>query len=152
MEIKEKSRIHGVIAILLFIGAFLTGGYAVFMYSMLFGFIYAAVIVIFFTVIPAVYCSKCPCRGRCMHVILGPISKLLISKPNESAYTVMDVVLTLSAAAAAVIIPQPWLIKNIPLLIFYWAAVIIAAAEIFLFVCKGCGNEKCPMKKISGLK
>ena len=152
MDIKEKSRIHGAVAIVLFIVAFLSGGYAVFMDSILFGFIYAAVIVIFFTVIPAVYCSKCPCRDRCMHVILGPISKLLISKPNESAYTVTDVVLTLAVAAAAVMMPQPWLIKNIPLLIFFWAAVTIAAAEIFLFVCKGCGNKKCPMKNISGRK
>jgi len=152
MEIKEKSRIHGTVAIVLFIGAFLSGGYAVFMDSILFGSIYAAVIVIFFTVIPAVYCSKCPCRDKCMHVILGPISKFLVSKLNEAAYTVTDVVLTLAVAAAAVIMPQPWLIKNIPLLIFYWTAVTIAAAEIFLFVCKGCGNEKCPMKNISGHK
>ncbi|MBN2755065.1 MAG: hypothetical protein JXR81_09445 [Candidatus Goldbacteria bacterium] len=152
MDIKEKSRIHGAAAIVLFIGAFMSGGYVVFMDSVLFGSIYAAIIVMFFTAIPAVYCSKCPCRDRCMHVILGPISKLLVSKPNESGYTVTDVVLTLSVAAAAVIMPQPWLIKNIPFLIFYWIAVTIAAAEIFLFVCKGCGNEKCPMKKISGCK
>jgi len=152
MEIKGKSRIHGAAAILLFIGAFLSGGYAVFIDSILFGSIYAVIIVIFFAVIPAVYCSKCPCRGKCMHVILGPISKLLISKPNESAYTATDVVLTLAVAAAAVIMPQPWLIKNIPLMIFYWTAVTIAAAEIFLFVCKGCGNEKCPMKNMSGRK
>ena len=152
MDIKEKSRIHGAAAIVLFTGAFLAGGYAVFMDSVLFGLIYAAVIVVFFIVIPAVYCSKCPCRERCMHVILGPISKILVPKPNKSAYTVTEVVLTLFAAAAAVIIPQPWLLKNISLLIFYWAAVIIAAAEIFLFVCKGCGNEKCPMKNMPGRK
>ncbi|HRQ45097.1 MAG TPA: hypothetical protein PLB12_12190 [Candidatus Goldiibacteriota bacterium] len=31
MDIKEKSRIHGAAAIVLFIGAFWAGGYAVFM-------------------------------------------------------------------------------------------------------------------------
>ncbi len=144
------ARIHGLIAVVMLFAAFLAGGYVVFRDSMVFGVIYAAVIAVFFIVIPAVYCEKCPCRDKCMHAILGPISKFIRPHPDKSYYTAMDVVLTLAIAAAAVVFPQLWLLKDIPLLIFYWAAVGLAAGEVLLFVCRGCENEKCPMKNILG--
>jgi hypothetical protein len=145
MTIIAKVHVHGCISVVFVIAAMVIGFIAIFQQSLVLAVCYAILVLIGYSVVAAVYCSKCPCRGSCNHLFVGMISKLL-SKPNESPYTKSDMVFgAVLPITVIMILPQFWLVKSPVLLLSFWVLLLTGAAEIILFVCKGCRNRKCSM-------
>ncbi len=92
---KKKLNVHGVSSMLLFIASTGIADYALFIYSKLLGLIYLMIIILAFSFIALTYCTKCPIRERCNHLIAGVVSKL--RKYNSNSYTNLDIVSTLFA-------------------------------------------------------
>jgi|WetSurMetagenome_2_1015567.scaffolds.fasta_scaffold00249_5 hypothetical protein len=89
------------------------------------------------------YCAKCPCRqSGCSHVLPGKLVGLL-PKRKEVPYTPMDYAFTIIGAAAVLLIPQLWLIHNIPAFVMFWLCVVVAALVSYLLVCPDCPNKYC---------
>ena len=56
----------------------------------------------------------------------------------------MDIIGVVAPLTALLVFPQFWLWENKTNLIVFWLLFLIALAEIMLFVCRKCKNEKCP--------
>ena len=141
----DTTRIHGIISVLFVIAAMVIGFIAIFQNSLLLSIGYATLILISYFIIAAVYCSKCLCRDTCNHLFVGMLSKHL-SRPNKSPYTKSDMFYGAALPIGiTVFLPQFWLIKSPVLLFSFWVLLLIGAAEIIFFVCKGCNNRKCSM-------
>jgi hypothetical protein len=101
---------------------------------------YLAVALASIVLILVSYCGKCPCRNsECRHVFPGKLITFLPEK-KDNPYSFFDVFMTLIGIAAIVLIPQLWLVSNIPLLILFWVFTIVAGFMIVFLVCPGCPN------------
>lgn len=145
MRIMPKVHWHGYLSVLFVVAAMIIGFIAIHHDSTLPAVSYAIVVIVAYCIIAAVYCSKCGCRDTCNHLFVGMLSKAL-SKPNTRSYTKRDMIYgAILPIGVTVILPQFWLIKSLPLLFSFWILLLLGAAEIILFVCKGCRNLKCSM-------
>lgn len=142
---KKSYNLHGIISLFLFLIAFAVGIAAIVPYSILLGFASLAIDVAALIVISVVYCSKCPCRDNCNHLIVGKLS-VLFSKKRTGEYNTFDLVVgVVIPVLVALSFPQYWLFKNMTLLLIYWGCIAIAGIEIYFFVCSKCNNTKCTM-------
>ena len=132
---------------LLFIASTGIADYALFNYSKLLGLIYLMIIILAFSFIALTYCTKCPIRERCNHLIPGFVSKL--RKYNSSSYTNLDIVSTLFAVLVIITFPQYWMFESFYLFLIFWFLMLIAGIEIFFFVCSKCGNMKCALCRVA---
>jgi hypothetical protein len=95
------------------------------------------------------FCAKCPIRTTgCRHIIIGPITRIIPPR-KQSPYSGLDIFFTTIAVLAIVGYPQFTLFSQMPLFISYWITAILLVLEITLFICRGCGNFYCPVKKVS---
>ena len=140
-----NSRFHGITSLLLESLAIVIGFAAIWQVNKTAGGLYGILILVAVPVILYAYCSKCEVRlTGCRHVIPGQITRLLPARKNEH-YGVRDYVGLMLPAAMLVAFPHPWLLENMLLLILFWACLAGGLVQIFLKVCKGCGNSKCLM-------
>lgn len=139
-----NSRFHGVFSLFLIFFSIIIGLLSILSESLLMGLLYIIIIIIFPLTIIYFFCSKCICRLDCCDYILpGKLTKLLPPR-KQNNYTVMDIIGVVAPLTALLVFPQFWLWENKTNLIVFWLLFLIALAEIMLFVCRKCKNEKCP--------
>ncbi|MBM7867592.1 hypothetical protein GTO89_12565 [Heliobacterium gestii] len=140
-----KDRFHGVLSIGIIGLSFVLGFAAILPFSSSLAFGYLIVLVVAVPVIVFSYCSKCLCRGHaCGHVFPGKLTRWLPERKTRT-YRLADYLGVIVPFLLMVGIPQYWLWKNAFLFGAFWTLLAIAVAEIRAFVCKGCGNEHCPL-------
>jgi membrane protein YdbS with pleckstrin-like domain len=136
---------HGILSLLMLLMAIVIGALSVFKSSVVLTVAYLGASMILFMVVIYSYCSKCPCRlHSCAHILPGKLTTFLPSR-KVGQYTALDFLGVTIPLVIIFAFPQLWLIKNLFLLIVFWALVIVALVEIRFSVCKGCGNNYCPL-------
>jgi len=140
-----SSRIHGLISLSLMYISLAIGLFYVISDSRPLGLFYLALILLAPLVVVYAFCAKCPCRlDNCGHYLPGQLTKLFPPR-KQGPYTGWDISGVAVPLAALLIFPQFWLWQNKIMLVIFWSLFIIALTEVKLFVCRGCGNEKCPV-------
>jgi hypothetical protein len=143
-----QRHVHGVISLLLMAGALATAMVNVWQASVYWGLAYLLLLAGGAGSILFAYCSKCPCRLQsCGHVIPGWLTRFFPARPQEP-YAVMDYLGVMVPLILLVAVPQPWLRHNLPAMILFWMLITTGGIEILLYVCKGCNNDRCPMRMI----
>lgn len=141
----QKYNIHGFVSTLLIFISFGIGIASIAYYSIWLSIVSLFTIVMSFLIISVFYCSKCKCRDKCNHLILGKIS-ILFTKSNPGKYTFNNLIAGVIVPMLIVIaLPQYWLFKQPVLLISYWIIFAFAGLEIYFFICTRCLNDKCSM-------
>jgi len=142
-----KRILHGWISLFLMAIIVALGFKCICKYSLIFAILYGCIAIDGLTAVLAAFCSKCPCRlTSCRHIILGPITRILPGR-KEGKYSAIDIVFTTIGVLSIIIYPQYWLFKDVPTFIGYWVTVFLLVLEITLFICTGCENLFCPMRK-----
>lgn len=138
-----KKRFHGVFSICLLTVALIIGGFSIYQANLVLCLVYFILIPLSFLIVIYSYCTKCPHVGdnSCRHVIFGKIAKLFKQKTGK--YTKFELIETLFPLMIIVMFPQYFLFKTPILMIIFWLLAVIAAVEVFLFVCRGCYNKNC---------
>ncbi len=140
-----KDNIHGVVSLMLILGAFATADAVLFNDHPGWGILYLLLVAILLPVVLYAYCAKCECREiGCRHVIPGPLTRLLPDRA-PGPYHLLDYAGVGVPLAILVLVPQPLLIRHPLWLVLFWLLLITGTIQILLFVCRGCGNRKCPM-------
>lgn len=141
------TKFHGIVSILLIFAAFVIGGYAIFLESVLYGYIYAGLVIASMPALIYSYCAKCPCRdGKCAHVFPGLITKLL-PKRESAPYSTIDYVGLVVPLITIIAFAMPFLIEQTTFLFLYLILFIIGITEIYFFICTRCDNEFCMMNR-----
>jgi hypothetical protein len=113
---------------------------AVFSRSPMMAGMYLAVTLVSFVLILVSYCAKCPCRtSECIHAFPGKLTAFL-PKKKDDPYSFFDIFSTIIGIAAIVLMPQLWLVSNIPSLILFWVFMIVAGFMIVFLVYPDCPN------------
>ncbi len=134
---------YGLISLFLIFMAVATALGAVLPRSPLMAGMYLLVAVLSFVLVLVSYCAKCPCRNsECCFVLPGHLTKFL-PKRKEGPYSFLDILSTLIGIAAVLLMPQLWLIMNIPSLILFWLLMIVAGFMAVFLVCPDCPNKNC---------
>lgn len=140
-----KNRFHGLFMISLLSSACTVGFAAILLESPILGLLYIAVVCAALLTIVYCFCGKCLCRlDACGCIFPGKLSRHLPERKGSS-YTSWDIGAVLISLTAIALFPQFWLFKRGVLLVTFWLLFLGAHAEIMLFVCRRCGNERCPM-------
>ena len=138
-----NNKFHGVFSLILIFFSIVIGLLFILNKSLPLGLLYIAIIFISPVIVVYSFCSKCICRwDSCGHIFPGKLSKLLPSR-KQNNYTMLDILGAAISLTVLIIFPQFWLWENKIFLIIFWLLLFIALAEIRLFVCRNCNNEKC---------
>ena len=141
------NRKHGVASVAVITGATLVAVSAAWNHSTLAGIGYGVLLAVSVPVVLYAYCSKCPLRyDGCRHVVFGPITRLL-PRRETSHYEFLDYVGVTVPPAILVIAAQPFLWQRPLMLVAYWVLLTAGLSEIRLFVCRGCNNTLCPLRR-----
>ncbi|MBN1167598.1 MAG: hypothetical protein JXA44_10785 [Methanospirillaceae archaeon] len=136
---------YGIIGLALGICAVLTGTVALAVVSVLQGFIYLIVALVSGILITFVFCSKCPITDTCVHIIPGLLAR---AWPRRSGpYSRFDLVAVAILFAIIILPPQIALFTLPGTFGFFWICLSTAAILANRFLCPGCKNRFCPMKK-----
>ena len=142
-----KNRFHGLFTLSLLGGACAVGLAAILLESPILGLLYFALVCAAFLTIVHCFCGKCLCRlDACGCLFPGKLSRHLPERKGTS-YTHWDIGAVFISLTAIAVFPQYWLFKRSVFLLAFWLLFLGAHAEIILFVCPRCGNERCPMFK-----
>ena len=107
---------------------------------------YAALLVVAPLAITWAYCAKCPCRRHgCAHLAPGLLARLWRREPGP--YRPWELAVVFVLAGSICLGPLPWLVGRWLLLAAYVVLVATAVVEIRLVVCRGCGNDRCPLRR-----
>jgi len=138
-----QSNSYGLISLFLVFMAVATALGSVLPRSPMMAGMYLIVAVLSFVLILVSYCTKCPCRNsECCFVLPGQLTRFL-PKRKEGPYSFFDIFFTLIGIVAVVLMPQLWLIMNIPSLILFWLFIVVAGFMIVFLVCPDCPNKNC---------
>lgn len=139
------SRFHGVFSLTLFSVAVAVGFFSMAAESMTAALIYLLVVVFSALVITYSFCTKCCQKESCGHVFPGLLARRMPMRGGK--YTHSDILGVVLPAAAILLMPQTWLLKNFFQFTFFWLLVAVAGAEVNFFVCRSCSNRACPLNK-----
>jgi hypothetical protein len=139
------SRFHGVLSLVLFSVAVGIGFFSMAAESMTAGLIYLGVAALSVLVLTYSFCTKCCQKESCGHVVPGLLAKRL--PPRTGAYTKCDILGVVLPAAALLLMPQTWLLKDAVQFAVFWLLVAVAGAEVNFFVCRSCSNRACPLNR-----
>ena len=142
-----ENRFHGVFSLALILVAVAVGIMALIEESRLLGVGYAVLSIFATATILYAYCAKCTIRSSaCRHVFPGKWT-IYLPERTQAPYTLGDYFWTGLSLAAIAGFPQFWLWRNKVYFILFWLLFLFAVLEIFLAVCRGCGNEGCILAK-----
>jgi hypothetical protein len=139
-------KVHGVMFLVLATGAWLLGAVVVMARSTLWGSLDLALIVVGFVAVIWAYCTKCPVRKDCSHVLPGYLTRYFPHRIT-GPYLRSDVAVMAAAFLAMTIFPLFWLVKNVPMLLAYVALLVIAIVDLRVKVCGQCRNVFCVLRK-----
>ncbi|MBN1185230.1 MAG: hypothetical protein JXB49_23295 [Bacteroidales bacterium] len=137
---------HGLISLTLAFLSISGGFYAIFIVNNLLAILYSIIMLLGFMVIIYSYCTKCPGRFTCGHIILGKLAALF-PKRDEEAYSKWDYLGVIISFLLIIAIPQFYLWKIKWLFISFWTLLILAVMEINKHVCTKCLNNNCALCK-----
>lgn len=146
-----KSRIHGLIAILIAFTGFVFANVKLYEVSLPVGMGYSIYLPIMVLFVIGFYCAKCPhtANNTCLHWFMGWIAARLFPAKNPGPYSPVEKWLATLPFLIGTLLPYLWLWRDITFDAVYTLLVIIAVLEIKLFVCQGCANiycDSCPNK------
>jgi hypothetical protein len=143
----KSSPAHGIVSMVLLLAVMVIDTAAITSSSLTTGAIYLLIVGASSMLLLYSYCAKCPCRNNnCGHFLPGRLTRWL-PKRKEGPYTPLDYAATVLAIALIILLPQLWLADKPLLLAISWGLLVISGIEITLFVCRGCENTYCPMRK-----
>lgn len=134
---------HGLISLGFTFIAVAVGAYAIFISSTILAAVYVIISALSGLLVTLAYCTKCPEKESCGHVIPGRIAELLPPR-RRGPYTLFEYAVVAFAVVVIVLVPQYWLLSNYWLLGTFWVLLLIGFVEIRVCVCQGCGNVYCP--------
>lgn len=137
-------KFHGVTSLALAGVAVVLAILALFRFSGVVGVIYLAGLAIGAPLILWAYCAKCEGKHDCAHVLPGRLAAMF-ERPAEP-YTSAEFWLMYLGLALMLLLPQIWLWRSLGLLIAFWLLLGIAFLQIRRNVCRGCGNDLCPLQ------
>ncbi len=138
---------YGIVVLALGICAVITGTVALAVVSVLQGFIYLIVALVCGICITLVFCSKCPMIDDCVHIIPGYIAR--IWPKRRGSYSRFDLVFCVILFAIIILPPQVALFTLPGTFGTFWICLSTAAILTSRFLCTGCSNRFCPMKKVT---
>lgn len=134
---------YGVVSLFLVFMAIAIALGAVIPTAPLMAALYVVIVLFGFVLVLVSYCAKCPGRqSGCSHVLPGKLAAFL-PKRKEGPYSPTDYVFTAIGVAAVLLLPQLWLIRNIPALVLFWGCTAVAAFITVFLVCPDCPNKCC---------
>lgn len=136
---------HGVFSLLLIVAAVFSAILWLFQTALLAAWIYVIIAAVAPVVVVYSYCAKCPCRfSDCGHVFPGKLTRILPQR-ESSDYEIGDYLGMLLPLVLLFGYPQYWLWNAGGAFALFWALLLLAGAEIIVYVCKGCRNDLCPV-------
>jgi hypothetical protein len=138
-------------SIALFVVAVAIADAVLFGISSLLGWIYLAIVVVGLWGIITSFCTKCCCKHRCSHVVLGWIAKFLPPR-KVGKYSGSDVVGVVVSFLAIALFPQAWIWAQPMAAVAFWLLAVIVIIEIARGVCPTCANTLCPFHAKPPLK
>jgi hypothetical protein len=139
--------VHGIMSIVLVVGAVGIGAAAIMPSSMHGALGYLAISALSAVTMVASFCTRCPHRGgTCPHVVPGRLAALLPAR-EPGPYNLLDSAGVAVPGFIILLAPQYWLISSFSLFLVFWTLALVGFAEIRTFVCGGCENGNCPMRK-----
>ena len=91
------------------------------------------------------YCTKCPIRDRCVHVVMGLMTGLMPDRP-AGPYTRGELNGVIAFFGFIVLFPQDRLIREPLLILAFWVLFIGEWIMAYYACCNGCGNIYCTMR------
>ncbi|MBN1779708.1 hypothetical protein JW948_01155 [bacterium] len=92
------------------------------------------------------FCSKCPVKSACPHVLPGFMTRIMNDR-TPGSYTRFELMVTFLSIGIILFFPQVWLIRYPFRFGLFW---ILAGAGLMLIVkniCRRCRNVYCPFRK-----
>ena len=89
------------------------------------------------------YCTKCPSKACCAHVLLGKIAERFPRKLGP--YSVAEQAVVVVVLLLILGLPQLWLWQSVAAGVAFWVLNGIALTQILVFVCGTCPNTYCPV-------
>jgi hypothetical protein len=140
-----KNTFHGVFSLLLFVLAIVVALISLSNRSFWLALLYLVNVGLACYGILYAYCAKCSVRlYDCSHVIPGSLTRYLPIR-KQGPYTFLDYAGTILFLLVLVLFPQYWLLTDLAALLLFWVLAVVATAEILVYVCRQCENEKCLM-------
>jgi hypothetical protein len=140
-----SKQFYGIIGLCMLVASILVGLYGISASSVTAACCYLAGIIVLFIVFIAAFCAKCPVRDRCVHVVIGMLTRLVPPRP-AGPYRRLELLAVCLFFGFVAIFPQYWLIGDPFLLVAFW---ILFAGEWVLTrstCCAGCGNRFCMLR------
>ncbi|SCL75167.1 hypothetical protein L21_1058 [Methanoculleus chikugoensis] len=135
----------GTFSLTLLTGAVIVGAVAIALAAPLYAPAYLAAAALLVGTVIAVFCTKCPLRGKgCLHVLPGRLAALLPARQGK--YTAVEIAIVVVALLLIAAVPQYWLFSQVPLLALFWVLAGTGAVLILRRVCLVCGNRCCPLR------
>ena len=140
-----SKKLYGIIALILFLAAFLAGLYGILQYSVTAGGIYLVGSIAVFLIFVYAFCAKCPVRDDCTHVLQGMLTHCMPGR-TTGPYSRSDLLGLLLFFGFVALFPQYWLMKNLVLMVLFWILFLGNLVITHFMCCKGCGNIYCMLR------
>ena len=112
--------------------------------SWVLGVVYLIVCVAASGAIVYAYCTKCPCKAHCAHVLPGKAAMAFDQEPGP--YTGAELMTLIVLGLLLIGLPQFWLWRHTGLFITHWLLIAVALVQVRAVVCQSCDNVYCPLK------
>ena len=139
-------KVHGVMFLVLAVGAWLLGAAVVMSRSLPWGIFNLALIIAGLGAVIYFYCAKCTARKVCSHMLPGYLTRYFPRRKIEP-YSRTDTAVMASSFLVLTVFPFYWLVRNVPALLVYGALLAIAVVDLRAKVCGDCRNVFCVLKK-----
>ena len=136
-------KIVGMLVLGLGILVILIGAGAIAFHSLEYAGAYLLVSALTVLLITAVFCSRCPVKGSCVHLLPGLIAR--IWPERTGSYSKGELVLTAVLFAAIILPPQQYILSNPGLFPVFWILISTAIILTYSILCPQCGHRHCPM-------
>jgi hypothetical protein len=140
-----SARFHGVMSITLVAVAVVIAAVAILQASLGLGIVYLLGCALAPLGIVYAFCAKCPCRGRCAHVVFGRLA-LVLTNRQPGPYTAAEVAVVGLGLLWLLGLPQVWLWRAPLWFAVFWLLNAGAVVQIRLAVCPACDNVHCPLR------
>lgn len=135
----------GILAFCMFAAAILIGMYGISLYSLTTAGIYLAGCIVLFITFVFAYCTKCPIRKKCVHVVMGLMTSLMPDRP-AGRYTFSELAAVFTFYGFVTLFPQYWLINNPVLMLAFWTLFIGEWILNHYTICRACENIHCKLR------
>jgi len=136
---------YGVIGFSMLAATILTGLYGISVYSMAAAGIYLAGCVMVLIAFIYAYCIKCPIRDRCVHIVMGLMTRMMPDRPARP-YTRWELAVVIAFFGFVVLFLQYWLIRSPAVMLVFWVLFIGGSVLNHYTLCNGCGNRFCRLR------